>query len=100
MSKFLAELKGKAAQLPESERAEFALSLIESLHGPPDEGVKEAGHRAISRRIAEIERGEAVLISVDEAGLDEATAPPRVIRAFFHAVRYIHFRSRRGSATP
>jgi hypothetical protein len=38
MSKVLAELKEKAAQLPEPERAELALSLIESLDGPADEG--------------------------------------------------------------
>ena len=58
MSKVLAELKAKAAELPEPERAELALSLIESLDGPADEGVDEAWDRETSRRIAEIERGE------------------------------------------
>lgn len=66
MSKVLAELKEKAAQLPEPERAALALSLIESLDGRPDEGVEEAWDREISRRIAEIERGEAKLIPADE----------------------------------
>lgn len=66
MSKVLAELKQKAAQLPEAERAELALSLIESLDGPADEGVEEAWDREISRRIAEIERGEAKLMPADE----------------------------------
>ena len=66
MSKVLAELKEKAAQLPELERAELALSLIESLDGPPDEGVEEAWDREISRRMAEIERGEAKLVPADE----------------------------------
>ncbi len=66
MSKVLTELKEKAAQLPEPERAELALSLIESLDGPPDEGVEEAWDREISRRMAEIERGEAKLIPADE----------------------------------
>jgi putative addiction module component (TIGR02574 family) len=66
MSKVLAELKEKAAQLPEPERAELALSLIESLDVPPDEGVEEAWDREISRRMAEIERGEAKLIPADE----------------------------------
>ena len=66
MSKVLAELKEKAAQLPEPERAELALSLIESLDGPPDKGVEEAWDREISRRIAEIERGDAKLIPADE----------------------------------
>lgn len=66
MSKALSELKEKAAQLPEPERAELALSLIESLDGPPDEGVEEAWDREISRRMAEIESGEAKLIPADE----------------------------------
>jgi putative addiction module component (TIGR02574 family) len=66
MSKVLAELKEKAAQLPEPERAELALSLIESLDGPADEGVEEAWDREISRRMAEIERGEAKLVPADE----------------------------------
>lgn len=38
----LSELKKKAAQLPDSERAELALSLIESLDGPADREVEEA----------------------------------------------------------
>jgi hypothetical protein len=56
MSKDLAELKEKAAQLPEPERAALALSLIESLDGPADEGVEEAWAREIERHIGEIER--------------------------------------------
>lgn len=66
MSKALAELKQKAAQLPEPERAELALSLIESLDGPADEGVEEAWAQEIERRMGEIERGEAKLIPADE----------------------------------
>ena len=66
MSKVLAELKEKAAELPEPERAELALSLIESLDGLPDEGVEEAWDREIERRLAEIERGEAKLIPAEE----------------------------------
>lgn len=66
MSKVLAELKEKAAQLPEPERAELALSLIESLDGPADEGVEEAWDREIERRVGEIERGEAKLIPAEE----------------------------------
>jgi hypothetical protein len=37
MSTVLADLKEKAAQLPEPERAELVLSMIESLDGPADE---------------------------------------------------------------
>jgi len=66
MSKVLTELKEKAAQLPEPERAELALSLIQSLDGPPDDGVEEAWDIEISRRMAEIESGEAKLIPADE----------------------------------
>jgi len=66
MSKVLADLKEKAAQLPEPERAELALSLIESLDGPADEGVEEAWDREIERRVGEIERGEAKLIPAEE----------------------------------
>jgi putative addiction module component (TIGR02574 family) len=66
MSKVLADLKEKAAQLPEPERAELALALIESLDGPADEGVEEAWDREIERRVAEIERGEAKLIPAEE----------------------------------
>jgi len=36
MSDMLAELKRKAAQLSDTERADLALSLIESLDGPAD----------------------------------------------------------------
>ena len=35
----LSELKEKASQLSEAERAEFAPSLLESLDGPSDPGV-------------------------------------------------------------
>jgi putative addiction module component (TIGR02574 family) len=66
MSKVLAELKEKAAQLPEPERAALALSLIESLDGPADEDAEEAWAREIERRIGEIERGEAKLIPGEE----------------------------------
>jgi putative addiction module component (TIGR02574 family) len=66
MSKVLADLKEKASRLPESERAELALSLIESLGGPAEEGVEEAWGREIERRIAEIEHGKAQLISAEE----------------------------------
>lgn len=66
MSKALSELKEKAERLPEPERAELALSLIESLDGPPDEGIEEAWDLEIARRIAEIDRGETKLIPAEE----------------------------------
>src|SRR5437867_1440528 len=53
MSNILAELKQKAAQLPESERAELALVLIESLDGPADADVEEAWRVEIEHRVAQ-----------------------------------------------
>lgn len=66
MSDTLAELKQKASQLTEGERAELALSLIESLDGPGDPDVQEAWRVEIERRIGQIDRGEVQLIPGDE----------------------------------
>jgi putative addiction module component (TIGR02574 family) len=66
MSDTLAELKQKASQLSEAERADLALSLIESLDGPADPDVEEAWRIEIERRIGEVDRGEAQLIPGDE----------------------------------
>ena len=66
MSNKLAELKKKAAQLSDVERAELALSLIESLDGPADPDVEEAWRVEIERRIGQIDRGEVELIAGDE----------------------------------
>ncbi|MGH9809032.1 MAG: addiction module protein, partial [Terriglobia bacterium] len=61
MANTLLELKQKAAQLPDAERAELALSLIESLDGPGDPDVEEAWRLEIERRIGQIDRGEVQL---------------------------------------
>jgi putative addiction module component (TIGR02574 family) len=66
MSDTLTELKEKASRLSEAERAALALSLIESLDGPPDPDVEEAWRIEIERRVGEIDRGEAQLIPGDE----------------------------------
>ena len=66
MSSTLNELKEKSSQLSETERAELALSLIESLDGPADPGVEEAWRVEIERRMGQIERGEVELIPGDE----------------------------------
>ena len=58
MSSKLAELKEKAAQLSEAERAELAFALIESLDGPAEADVEEAWRVEIERRVAQVERGE------------------------------------------
>jgi len=66
MSDTLAELKQKASRLSEVERADLALSLIESLDGPGDPDVEEAWRVEIERRIGQIDRGEVQLIPSDE----------------------------------
>jgi len=66
MANTLFELKQKAAQLPDVERAELALSLIESLDGPGDPDVEEAWRLEIERRIGQIDRGEVQLVPGDE----------------------------------
>jgi putative addiction module component (TIGR02574 family) len=66
MSSKLAELKQQAARLSDPERAELALSLIESLDGPADPDVEEAWRLEIERRLGQIDRGEVQLVSGDE----------------------------------
>lgn len=66
MGNMLAEIKEKVSQLPEAERAELALSLIESLDGSANAGVEEAWQIGIERRVGQIERGEVELIPGDE----------------------------------
>jgi len=62
MSSTLSDLKKKAALLPEHERAELALSLMESLDGPADPDVEAAWLQEIERRVRQVESGEAKLI--------------------------------------
>ena len=66
MSNALAELKQKIAQLSETQRAELALELIESLDTETDADASEAWRIEVERRIAEIERGHVQLIPGDE----------------------------------
>ena len=66
MSNTLSELKQKAAQLTEVERAELAMALIESLDNEVDADVDEAWRVEIERRIAEIDSGAVQLVPGDE----------------------------------
>jgi putative addiction module component (TIGR02574 family) len=66
MQNVLAEIKEKASQLSESEKAELALSLIESLDGPADSNVEEEWRLEIERRAAQVERGEVQLVCGEE----------------------------------
>lgn len=68
MSTMLAELKDKAAQLSEPERAELAFALIASLDSPAEDPavVEEAWRVEIERRVGEIDRGDVKPIPGDE----------------------------------
>lgn len=68
MPTMLAELKEKAAQLSEPERADLALALIESLDGPAEDPavVEDVWRLEIERRVGEIDRGEVKPIPGDE----------------------------------
>jgi putative addiction module component (TIGR02574 family) len=67
MSTTLDELKQQAAKLSATERAELALSLIESLEAPADDGdVERAWQLEIERRVAEIDSGEVQPLPGDE----------------------------------
>ena len=58
----LQRLRSEALTLSEAERAELAHDLIQSLDAPPDIGVEDAWEREISRRIGEIDAGQAELV--------------------------------------
>ena len=66
MADTLGELKRKAAQLSERERADLALSLIESLDGPADPDVEEAWRVETEKRVAQVGRNEVPLVPADE----------------------------------
>ncbi len=56
-----------ALGLPESERADLAAKLLESLDGAKEDGVEEAWNREIARRLADIDAGEVELVPWDQA---------------------------------
>lgn len=66
MSQDLLELEQKASQLPDDERAQLALFLLESLEPSEDGGIEEAWRIEAESRLSEIERGEAHLAPADE----------------------------------
>lgn len=66
MSSRLLELEQKASQLSIDERAQFALFLLETLE-PADSGdIEEEWRIEAEARLAEIERGEAHLVSAED----------------------------------
>jgi len=62
----LEQLREQAMHLSELERAALARDLIRSLDAPFDEGVEQAWDAEIAQRVAQIETGEAQLISRDD----------------------------------
>lgn len=65
-SEALEKLKSQLLTLSESERAELAHELIQSLDAPSDEGVDKASDAEIRRRLSQIDAGIAKLVTRDE----------------------------------
>ena len=66
MSLSLSELEQKASQLSVDERAQFALFLLETLEPTDASNIEEAWRIEAESRLAEIERGDARLVSAED----------------------------------
>jgi len=66
MARNVAEILLEASELPESDRAELAGRLLETLHGEPDEDVEAAWAEEIERRVRQIDAGEVKTIPWEE----------------------------------
>jgi putative addiction module component (TIGR02574 family) len=66
MSLSLSELEQKASQLSIDERAQFALFLLETLEPTDASNIEEAWRIEAESRLAEIERGDAHLVSAED----------------------------------
>lgn len=62
----LQRLRSEILALSEAERAELAHELIQSLDAPHDNDAEDAWEREISRRIGEIDSGQAELVGLAE----------------------------------
>jgi putative addiction module component (TIGR02574 family) len=56
-----------ALELPENERAALAHDLIASLDGPADTGAEQAWEAEITKRLDELEAGNARTVDAEEA---------------------------------
>ena len=65
-TEMMERLRSEALMLSMPERAELAHDLLESLDAPADEGVEDAWDEEIIRRIAQIDAGQATLLSRDQ----------------------------------
>lgn len=62
----LEQLRNKALELSEAERAELAHDLVASLDGKPDPGAADAWDAEIVRRVTEIDEGTVTLVDAEE----------------------------------
>jgi putative addiction module component (TIGR02574 family) len=67
MTQEAADLLKRALSLPVSERADLASSLIESLDETQDPGVAAAWDEEVARRMADIDSGKVLPVSLEEA---------------------------------
>jgi putative addiction module component (TIGR02574 family) len=68
-----------ALSLPEDERAELALRLVESLEGAPEEDVEAAWSDEIARRLEDLRAGRTKPVPLEQA-LAAARARLRSLR--------------------
>lgn len=66
MARNVAEILLEASELPETDRAELAGRLLETLQGEPDEDVEAAWAEEVERRVRQIDAGEVKTIPWDE----------------------------------
>jgi putative addiction module component (TIGR02574 family) len=65
MSSLLDELKHRASRLPDTERAELAIFILDTLE-PEEQGAADAWRSELDRRMAEIRSGAVVGIPMDD----------------------------------
>ena len=66
MSRNVEELLREACELPETERAELAGRLLDTLDGQPEEGIEAAWAEEVERRVRQLESGEVKTIPWEE----------------------------------
>ena len=67
MSDLVIELSQKAQTLRPEERVRLAELLLDSIHQTTDQTVEDAWDAELQKRIDEVDRGVATLISAEEA---------------------------------
>ena len=67
MSDLVLELSQRAQTLGAQDRARLAELLLDSLHHCPERAIADAWDAELLRRIDEVDRGVAVLVSAEDA---------------------------------